>query len=405
MKSTLKKINLLKFVVGAVAILFFVFQSKVADAQMKSYHYKFIVYYDSDEDSTITRIKLQAILDTLSLFSNYSIDSIHGHTDYEGSDEYNERLSRRRARFVKNYFIDNNILRNKIHNVFGFGENRLVCNDTTEECKALCRRTEIYVTFKNFEKDTTIVQQNGFKVFIPKNSMSKDLIDNMNIISATNTEQMIENKMITMTDEGYLLSSCGMFTIDYKDNAVRQILLNQVIADSVKLSVYMPVTSTDTSNYTVWNGVEQNGFIVWTNTSQSMQIIDIEGKKYYLLQVPVVANINGDKLILQASQTRLKIRQYNFFQYIGSVFKQTTKYLNIKNVFSINNETNSVLLSQKQTAIFNWQSKFIISNFGSLIYIESVDKSINGYYSRQDLKYRWWNNSYILKIQNKTVSY
>lgn len=70
---------------------------------------------------------------------------INGHTDNVGNATYNKILSRRRAKSVKNYLVQNGIGEDRLF-VMGFGQERpLVSNDDEEEGRALNRRTEIEV--------------------------------------------------------------------------------------------------------------------------------------------------------------------------------------------------------------------------------------------------------------------
>ncbi len=58
--------------------------------------------------------------------------SIDGHTDSKGSDSYNERLSRDRAKAVHDYFVDNGVKSDRL--VFrGFGEARPVAPNTFDD--------------------------------------------------------------------------------------------------------------------------------------------------------------------------------------------------------------------------------------------------------------------------------
>lgn len=67
---------------------------------------------------------------------------ITGHTDDTGSEEYNQRLSERRARAVADYFLKEGINRNKMQ-VFGKGEMFPVEDNNNEQGRAMNRRVEI----------------------------------------------------------------------------------------------------------------------------------------------------------------------------------------------------------------------------------------------------------------------
>jgi OmpA-OmpF porin, OOP family len=67
-----------------------------------------------------------------------------GHADSIGSDEYNQRLSVRRAESVKAYFVSRGLEPNRVYTE-GKGEKQPVANNKTADGRAKNRRTEIEV--------------------------------------------------------------------------------------------------------------------------------------------------------------------------------------------------------------------------------------------------------------------
>jgi OOP family OmpA-OmpF porin len=67
-----------------------------------------------------------------------------GHADWIGTDEYNQRLSVRRAEAVKAYFVSRGVEPNRIYTE-GKGEKQPVANNRTSDGRAKNRRTEIEV--------------------------------------------------------------------------------------------------------------------------------------------------------------------------------------------------------------------------------------------------------------------
>ena len=67
-----------------------------------------------------------------------------GHTDSDGSDAFNQRLSVRRAESVKNYLATKGVERNRIYTE-GKGEKQPVADNKTREGKAKNRRVEVEV--------------------------------------------------------------------------------------------------------------------------------------------------------------------------------------------------------------------------------------------------------------------
>jgi OmpA-OmpF porin, OOP family len=67
-----------------------------------------------------------------------------GHTDSDGSDKYNQKLSVRRAEAVKKYLVSKGIEPNRVYTE-GKGEKQPVADNKTKEGKAKNRRVEIEV--------------------------------------------------------------------------------------------------------------------------------------------------------------------------------------------------------------------------------------------------------------------
>jgi len=72
---------------------------------------------------------------------------ISGHTDNQGSDSYNQKLSMERAKTVYHYLIDNGINSNRL-SYTGYGKERPIAPNDTEENRAKNRRTEILILEK-----------------------------------------------------------------------------------------------------------------------------------------------------------------------------------------------------------------------------------------------------------------
>lgn len=84
---------------------------------------------------------LQNVVNRLKKNKMYKIQ-VEGHTDDKGSEQYNQRLSERRALSVKRFLLKRGIASAKIKSQ-GFGELNPVDDNTTEEGRAKNRRVEI----------------------------------------------------------------------------------------------------------------------------------------------------------------------------------------------------------------------------------------------------------------------
>jgi outer membrane protein OmpA-like peptidoglycan-associated protein len=72
---------------------------------------------------------------------------IDGHTDYVGTDEYNQTLSDHRAAAVKAFFVSKGIAENRLSSA-GYGESRPVADNKTSAGRSKNRRVEM--TLRNY---------------------------------------------------------------------------------------------------------------------------------------------------------------------------------------------------------------------------------------------------------------
>lgn len=103
-----------------------------------------------DTDSSALRPDSKATLNDLAtIFVKYPQTDIlvAGHADSRGSEEYNQKLSERRADSVKDYLMLNGVERYRIDAV-GYGEMRPRASNETPEGRQLNRRVEIQVKAK-----------------------------------------------------------------------------------------------------------------------------------------------------------------------------------------------------------------------------------------------------------------
>ncbi|MGQ9864384.1 MAG: FG-GAP-like repeat-containing protein [Bacteroidia bacterium] len=103
------------------------------------------IYFDYDKATL--RPESMEELDRVVRFlrENPSLNvEIGGHTDSDGSDEYNLRLSQARAQAVVDYLVSRGLSPDKLR-AKGYGESRPVVPNTTPENKQLNRRTELKI--------------------------------------------------------------------------------------------------------------------------------------------------------------------------------------------------------------------------------------------------------------------
>ena len=99
-----------------------------------------------DVDKYDVRPKAEEVLKNLAIVlkemdvKNFEID---GHTDSDGSDEYNQVLSEKRANSVKNFLVSQGVTAEITTK--GYGESKPVASNDTAEGKQKNRRVEIII--------------------------------------------------------------------------------------------------------------------------------------------------------------------------------------------------------------------------------------------------------------------
>lgn len=113
----------------------------------KSYIFQNIEFkYNSAELTQSSIPTLAAIAKLLNENPALKIE-IRGHTDSKGKNDYNLKLSYRRAEKVKEYLVKNGVLDTTIKSK-GFGESKPVAKNNTEEGRIKNRRVEFFILSK-----------------------------------------------------------------------------------------------------------------------------------------------------------------------------------------------------------------------------------------------------------------
>jgi len=90
---------------------------------------------------------LDRLIQILDKFPNYKI-RIVGHTDWVGTDEYNQKLSEQRAFSVYKYLVEHDVDKDRL-STEGLGETQPIDDNNTESGRARNRRVEFYLTKKS----------------------------------------------------------------------------------------------------------------------------------------------------------------------------------------------------------------------------------------------------------------
>jgi outer membrane protein OmpA-like peptidoglycan-associated protein len=106
------------------------------------------VFFETDKARILPRSfeMLNEIADVL-LKRPEMVVRIEGHTDSRGSQRYNQKLSNSRAKSVREYLGDQDVPGDRMKAV-GFGEDRPIEDNSTEEGRAVNRRVEFHIEQK-----------------------------------------------------------------------------------------------------------------------------------------------------------------------------------------------------------------------------------------------------------------
>ena len=97
--------------------------------------------FDKDRLTVNAKVILDGVVSALAQVPDAEIE-IGGHTDSKGTDEYNQRLSERRARSVREYLVSNGVDGNRLR-TYGYGEVRPIADNDYDEGRELNRRVEL----------------------------------------------------------------------------------------------------------------------------------------------------------------------------------------------------------------------------------------------------------------------
>ncbi|WP_024954140.1 OmpA family protein [Sulfurospirillum arcachonense] len=96
--------------------------------------------YDKVEISSSYVIKIQEVADFMNENEDYTV-VLEGHTDSKGTEQYNQKLSEKRAMAVSKVLVDLGIAKERISTV-GYGESKPIATNETEDGRAKNRRVD-----------------------------------------------------------------------------------------------------------------------------------------------------------------------------------------------------------------------------------------------------------------------
>lgn len=117
--------------------------TRVGEGIVVSFDSGLLFDFDSYALRSATKENLQTLANSLTEYKDTDVN-ILGHTDSDGSNAYNETLSRNRANAVQSYLVAQGITNARVHPQ-GYGEKDPVATNETEAGKQLNRRVEVVI--------------------------------------------------------------------------------------------------------------------------------------------------------------------------------------------------------------------------------------------------------------------
>ena len=104
---------------------------------------KFLFTTDSNKLNSDSKLTLEMVKELLGKYPKTSI-TIEGHASSDGSSNYNQKLSVKRAITIKEYLISKNIDAKRL-NIKGYGESQIIGDNNTEKGRAKSRRANLKI--------------------------------------------------------------------------------------------------------------------------------------------------------------------------------------------------------------------------------------------------------------------
>lgn len=213
---------------------------------------------------------------------------IKGHTDSDGSIEYNEKLSENRCKTVRARMDHSGLNPFDSIDQYPFGERQLLKVERSKSDKADNRRVEVLILHKvRHEKFVPCRYQNcSKKITLPQGTVywvdtcaTPNYKECYKITEFITPESVREEGLHTMDDQGNTLVSGGM--------------LKYNICEGVTKQVYVPVNeSCETPEMDLYSQNEDGEWELIQG--QKPKIVTVEGRRYYSFPISGSGIINCD---------------------------------------------------------------------------------------------------------------
>ncbi|HTD94788.1 MAG TPA: OmpA family protein [Chitinophagaceae bacterium] len=117
---------------------------RVGEGIVVEFNSQILFGFDKSDLSAEAKTNLNDLVTILNKYPDTNIE-IQGHTDNQGTDDYNEKLSDRRASAVSSYLRSNGITSGRV-TTKGYGESAPKYSNDTDDGRAKNRRVEFLIT-------------------------------------------------------------------------------------------------------------------------------------------------------------------------------------------------------------------------------------------------------------------
>jgi outer membrane protein OmpA-like peptidoglycan-associated protein len=117
---------------------------RVGEGIVVEFNSQILFGFDKSDLSAEAKTNLNDLVTILNKYPDTNIE-IQGHTDNSGTDDYNEKLSERRASAVSSYLRSNGITSGRV-TTKGYGESAPKYSNDTDDGRAKNRRVEFLIT-------------------------------------------------------------------------------------------------------------------------------------------------------------------------------------------------------------------------------------------------------------------
>lgn len=145
--------------------------------------------------------------------------NISGHTDSDGSDNYNNKLSKQRAETIYNFLASNGIDRD-ILNINYFGENRPISSNATADGMQQNRRVEISIEYTKDKIAGIEETENESKSLFGKNAVYRNVFDEFDKPSQSFRFDASKEQLIT-AEEGTVINIPKKAFVDKYNNPIK----------------------------------------------------------------------------------------------------------------------------------------------------------------------------------------